>query len=292
MRKKRVNVILLISFIMCIVLLITNVVFAVQISKISKKQNEIEQLLADQQEKIDALGAGGYAPETVKHETEKEMPENLNTETESEMDHTDNGFGIYEIQQNDSIYNRISERSYRENNDIALSDLRYVKVLHYDYDHEIQSGELIVHKDIADKVITIFTALYDNEYEIESVKLIDDYWIDGNTAAMADSNSIEHNNTSAFCYRNITGGEELSNHAFGCAIDINPLQNPYVYLNDAGEPDCVEISKDYINRDLPDSHIIREGDICWQIFTDNGFEWGGSWTEPIDYQHFEIVINR
>ena len=196
-------------------------------------------------------------------------------------------FTASEIAEGDEVYNRINGKSYRENENISLEDLRYLQISHYDFDHEIQIGELIVNEELADEVLEIFQELYDAEYEIASMHLIDDYWVNEDPD-QADTNSIDHNNTSAFCYRVVTGGQNLSRHAYGCAIDINPQQNPYLTLEEDGTYYCDhENALEYMDRTLEDEHEIKEGDICWQIFTDHGFTWGGSWTNPKDYQHFE-----
>ena len=117
-----------------------------------------------------------------------------------------------EITYGDEIYNRINGKSYQENENISLKDLRYLQISHYDFDHKIQTGELIVNAELADEVLEIFQELYDAEYEIASMHLIDDYWVNEDPD-QADTNSIDHNNTSAFCYRVVTGGENLSRHA-------------------------------------------------------------------------------
>ena len=83
-------------------------------------------------------------------------------------------------------------------------------MLHYNFNHEIQVGEMIVNAAISRDVLSVFQELFAAEYEIQSMRLIDDYWTgDGDSS---DSNSIDNNNTSAFCYRQITGGGNLSNH--------------------------------------------------------------------------------
>ena len=194
-------------------------------------------------------------------------------------------FKAYEIEEGDSVYNRINGRSYYANDNIALSDLRYLKLVHYNFEHNVQVGELIINAAISDDVINIFKDLFYEEYEIESMRLIDDYWTgDGESS---DSNSIEHNNTSAFCYREITGGGRLSNHAFGRAIDINPQQNPYVWYS-GGQPQWShENASAYIDRTCGNPHVIVENDTCYNIFRKYGFSWGGLWSGTVDYQHFE-----
>lgn len=186
------------------------------------------------------------------------------------------------------VYARINGKSYVENSDITLSQLRYLTVLHYNYNHEIQAGELIVNEELADDFANIFLQLFESGYEINSMRLIDDFWMGDGIAS--DTESIKNNNTSAFCYRQIFGGSGLSNHAKGCAIDINPMENPYVSYSN-GEPVWFpEYSKDYIERKPSEPHVITDEDLCYEIFTEYGFTWGGDWETPKDYQHFERVM--
>ena len=194
-------------------------------------------------------------------------------------------FAIYEIAEGDEIYERINGKSYRKNNHVALSDLRYLKVLHYNFHHKPQMGEIIVNVKIAEDVISIFRELYEAEYEIQSMYLVDNYWTgDGDSS---DSASIDVNNTSAFNYRNATGSSNLSRHAYGMAIDLNPQQNPYLWKSGNRYKYAHDNAASFIDRKMDDPHIIVKGDICYEIFKKYGFSWGGEWTNPIDYQHFE-----
>lgn len=185
----------------------------------------------------------------------------------------------------DEILGRISGKSYSENEDIGVEQLRYLKVLHYNFDHQIQVGELIVNADLSEDVLGIFTELFEQEYEINSMYLIDNYWT--GEGESSDAASIEVNNTSAFCYRRIVGGEGLSNHALGRAIDINPQQNPYVVYQGERPVWDHENASDYIDRGSNAEHMITHEDLCYQIFMKYGFTWGGDWESPKDYQHFE-----
>lgn len=185
----------------------------------------------------------------------------------------------------DEVYRRIEGRSYQEGGETQWNDLRYLKVLHYNFDHEIQVGELIVNACLAEEVCDIFEELFLAEYEIQSLRLIDDFWTGDGVSS--DEASIQANNSSAFCYRVIAGKERLSRHAYGCAIDINPLQNPFVtYVNDipSGYP---SYSEGFVERRAGERHVITEDDVCCRIFKAHGFSWGGDWTNPKDYQHFE-----
>ncbi len=204
---------------------------------------------------------------------------------ELDMDHLEKYFQAYEIKTEGAVYGRINGKSYRDNQDVALSDLRYLKVLHYNFDHQLQVGEIIVNKGLAEEVLEIFREFYDAEYEIQSMHLVDNYWTgDGESS---DSASIDKNNTSCFNYRPVTGGKKLSNHAYGFAIDINPQQNPYVSYRDGKARWSHENANDYIDRSTGLPHVITHEDLAFKIFTAHGFSWGGDWSNPKDYQHFE-----
>lgn len=194
-------------------------------------------------------------------------------------------FKAYEITEGDAVYSRINGKSYYDNENLGLADLRYLKMIHYNFDHQVQVGEMIVNAAISEDVLNIFRELYEAEYEIASMRLIDDYWTgDGGSS---DSNSIDHNNTSAFCYRPITGGGKLSNHAYGRAIDLNPQQNPYVWNSGGQLQWSHENASAYVDRTSGDPHVIVQNDVCYNIFAKYGFSWGGLWSDPTDYQHFE-----
>lgn len=188
-----------------------------------------------------------------------------------------------------SVYSRINGKSYRENADISLSELRYLKVLHYNFEQQIQVGEMIVNTAIAQDVLEIYEQLFENEYEIQSIYLVDNFWLDAGGNA-SDSNSIEFNNTSAFNYREVsgmTGTGTLSKHALGLAIDLNPQQNPYVTYTESGPVYTHKNASPYIDRESGADHMITHEDLSYKLFTQHGFTWGGDWSGTVDYQHFE-----
>lgn len=168
---------------------------------------------------------------------------------------------------------------------ISYEDLRYLNIRYYDFNGEIQTGELICNKNIAQDLIEIFYQLYLNEYQIEKIRLIDEYNGD-DTASMLD------NNTSCFNYRVVDGTSSLSKHAIGCAIDINPFYNPYVVYNKNGSGETYispEGSEIYADRSQNFPYKIDENDLCYKLFTEHGFTWGGNWNSCKDYQHFQKV---
>ena len=194
-------------------------------------------------------------------------------------------FQEYTIQKGDGVYNRIYGKSFVDNSKISLGSLRYLRILHYDYRHRVRLGEMIVDKDISQDVLDIFKTLFEAGYEIESMRLIDDFW--KGTGSASDDASIKANNTSAFCYRVISGSGTLSEHAYGHAIDVNPKQNPYYTIYNGRYYDMYEWDKPYVDRTSGLPHMILKGDICQNTFNKYGFFWGGDWTHLKDYQHFE-----
>lgn len=164
---------------------------------------------------------------------------------------------------------------------IDYSELRYVHVLHYDFTGAPAEGELICNAAIAEDLLDIFYELYRNEYQIEKIRLIDEY--DGD-----DTASMEDNNTSCFNYRVVEGSTNLSKHAYGLAIDVNPFYNPYITYNKDGTEHVSPIAAEaYADRGRSFPYKIDENDLCYRLFTEHGFTWGGNWNSCKDYQHFQ-----
>ena len=170
-----------------------------------------------------------------------------------------------------------------EDLEISYEELRYVHILHYDFEGNPTEGELICNKFIAGDLVEIFYELYRNEYQLEQVHLIDEY--DGD-----DTASMEANNTSCFNYRVVEGSTSLSKHALGLALDINPFYNPYItYNEDGSENVSPEGSEIYADRDVSFPYKIDENDLAYKLFKQHGFTWGGNWNSSKDYQHFQKV---
>ncbi len=183
------------------------------------------------------------------------------------------------------VFERMNGVSYVDNDDIALSDLRYLRMLYVGFDGQPHVGEMVVNAQIADTVLEIFRILYDSGYQIEKMRLIDDYGGD-------DDASCLDNNTSCFNYRVVEGSTNLSRHAYGMAIDINPFYNPYVTYEDGIENISPEGSEPYADRSADFPHKIGgEGDLCLELFEERGFTWGGDWRTLKDYQHFQINVS-
>jgi hypothetical protein len=137
---------------------------------------------------------------------------------------------------------------------------------------------LIAHEDLAAEVVAIFEQLLQLRYPIEKIRTVDNY------PAADDELSMEDNNTSAFNCRDIPGTGSWSRHAFGRAIDLNPLLNPYIDRTGAFQPTN---AAPYLDRNRTDPGLLHAEDPAVRVFTDRGWRWGGSWRTPLDYQHFE-----
>lgn len=290
-RKKRSKKLSLIRSLVCLVLLATCVCLGFSLHKIREVNRDLKREKRILEEENSRMQESHQSEEEAIPQEEFQgeimITAGMIIDEDDLEQNQDAFYQIHEIREGDAIYQRIYGKSYVDNDDISLDELRYLTVLHYNFDHQVQVGELIVNARISNAVIQIFRQLYEQEYEIQSMRLIDDYWKgDGESS---DTASVEANNTSAFCYRTITGGSSLSNHAYGLAIDINPQQNPYVTFREDGTPEWEhDNAQAYIDRESGEAHMIVRGDACHSAFLNYGFSWGGDWNNPRDYQHFEM----
>lgn len=210
------------------------------------------------------------------------------------------------------------KKSWKQGCPVELADLSYLVLTHWGFDGKVKVGELVVHRKLALPTINAFADLFTDRYPIEKMELIENY--DGN-----DDRSMVANNSSAFNCRDITGKPGIySKHSYGGAIDINPLQNPYVaprstslksmgwdnaegkgdFLRRKGYDtvspvlsfctkrpnDCLvlpKIGREYIDRSKIVPGYLHTDSAAVNAFTDRGFDWGGNWSSLLDYQHFE-----
>ncbi len=196
----------------------------------------------------------------------------------AEPTQTTDDFYISEIP--DDISEKMQGRSYKADCTVPRKELRYIHVLHMGFDGQTHEGELVVNKAIADDVLEIFEELYKAEYPIEKVRLVDEYDAD-------DEASMSDNNSSAFNFRFISHTTKISKHGMGMAVDINTLYNPYVKTVDGKLSIEPANAADYVDRSADFPYKIDHDDLCYKLFTEHGFEWGGDWTHSKDYQHFE-----
>jgi D-alanyl-D-alanine carboxypeptidase len=170
--------------------------------------------------------------------------------------------------------------SYRPGCPVALSHLRYLEMTYLGFDGRVHSGEMVVHEDFAAAVTRVFARLYDARWPIRRMRLVDDYRGD-------DERSMAANNTSGFNCRRVAGSATWSAHAYGAAIDINPVQNPYLAAGSVQPPAGRRFAWiDRSARSRTPAGAIRAGDVVVRSFAGIGWQWGGDWTSSKDYQHF------
>lgn len=169
--------------------------------------------------------------------------------------------------------------SYHKGAPVTLDQLRQVHVRYWNFDGQEQSGTLVVYEAVADEIMAIFKDLHEVAYPIALIQPIEAY-------GGSDDLSMADNNTSAFNHRVVQGTSKLSQHAFGLAVDINPVQNPYV-TSDGIFP---EQGGMYLDREDVRQGMIVRGDPCYLAFTERGWQWGGDYKSVKDYQHFQKKI--
>ena len=175
-----------------------------------------------------------------------------------------------------SVRAQMVGKSWQPGCPVALDQLRLVRVSHYGFDGRVQTGVLVVNADVASDVVRVFRRLYELRFPIRRMQLVDTY-------GASDFRSIEADNTSAFNCRRATGSTHWSEHAFGHAIDLDPLENPYVENGRTSHRRSVP----YLDR----SHL-RRGMVTPAVvaaFRAIGWGWGGDWSGTVkDYQHFSL----
>ena len=181
----------------------------------------------------------------------------------------------------DAVFQRMKGKSYKTGCTLARTDLRYLRVLHRNAEGKPQLGEMVCHKKIANILLEVFRKLYEANYRIERMVLVDNY-------DAVDERSMAANNTSAFNYRAVAGSRTLSKHSRGLAVDINPLYNPCLKLRTGKvlPQEGAAYAKNRDSRkDIP--YKIDHNDLAYKLLHAKGFTWGGDWRSVKDYQHFE-----
>ncbi len=165
--------------------------------------------------------------------------------------------------------------SWHEGCPVELRELRLVRLTYRGFDGDSHMGRLVVHRRWGDEMLEVFARIYLRDFPIRRVRLVDLYGAD-------DQESMRHDNTSAFNCRYVAGTTTWSQHAFGRAIDINPVENPYV----DGSHVSPRNGRPYADRSDIRPGMVEKRDVVWRAFRSIGWEWGGTWTSAQDYQHF------
>lgn len=174
-----------------------------------------------------------------------------------------------------AVRKRVTGVSWHRGCPAGLNRLRYLRIAFYGFDDRVHKGEMIANRSAVEALRTAFATLYSSRFPIRRMRLVDDY-------GGSDFRSIEADNTSAFNCRRTTGQSSWSQHAYGLALDINPIENPYVSNGRTSHP----ASRRYLNRSRHRRGMAYPGGALVKAFRQVGWGWGGSWSNPTDYQHF------
>ncbi len=171
--------------------------------------------------------------------------------------------------------------SWHEGCPVHYQNLRYLTMTYIDFSGKERTGEMIVHKTVAKEVTGIFKKLYKSGYPIRQMHLVSDF-------GGSDWKSIDADNTSAFNCRNATGSKKWSKHSYGRAIDLNPLENPYISRNGhiAHKASFQYRKRVHRNKSAEDRAVLLRNNEAVKIFKAYGWQWGGDWHGVKDYQHF------
>lgn len=178
-----------------------------------------------------------------------------------------------------TVQDRMRGRSWRDDPRCpAWAALAWIQLDHLDFAGEVRTGELVCAQAIAADVISLFARLYRLGFPIRTMTLIDDFDAD-------DDRSMAADNCSAFNFRVVAGTDMLSQHAHGLAVDLNPIENPWVtparHVPPAGA--------DFLDRTaIRPGMIVRPGPVT-AVLDELGWEWGGDWRHASDYHH---VVRR
>jgi hypothetical protein len=172
---------------------------------------------------------------------------------------------------------RVIERSsWHRGCPVAQTDLAWVRLTFWGFDAQRHTGELLVHRTVADDIVSVFRILYCTRFPQEQVVIVRSY--DPDAPPTGDGNG-----TGSFVCRPSIGASYFSQHAYGLAIDVNTFQNPYVKGGDVVLP---ELASSYLRRDeIRPGMIVAAGPVI-EAFARIGWEWGGHWNESLDFQHF------
>jgi len=166
---------------------------------------------------------------------------------------------------------------------VPLRDLALLRFNHVGFDGEVHRGPMVVHRSVAADVLGVFRTLFETGFPLKRVALASRF------RPNADPDT-RRNVTAAFnCRPVITPDgpqETFSQHAWGLAVDVNPLQNPYVAADGSVRN---RFARPYVDRsqDLPG--MIHEGDVVVRAFAAIGWSWGGRWSGGRDYMHFSLT---
>lgn len=170
--------------------------------------------------------------------------------------------------------------SWRPGCPVSPEQLRMIRLSHWGFDDRPAKGAIVVNAAQVEPVVTVFRQLYDQRFPIRRMEPVDVFGGDDRASMAAD-------NTSGFNCRNAvaSGPPRWSAHAFGEAIDVNPVENPYVQGGQVQPPE----GADYVDRSRYRPGMVIAGGVVTAAFASVGWSWGGTWGATPDYQHFSVT---
>jgi hypothetical protein len=166
--------------------------------------------------------------------------------------------------------------SWRPGCPVHHTNLRDVEIPYWNYSGNRRVGHLIVNVHVIEDIRAAFRRLYDQRFPVRSIRPVSEF------RNASDARSMAANNTSAFNCRSVAGTTTWSQHSYGRAVDINPIQNPYV-VNGRADPTA---GQPWVSRSGGGPGMAMPGNVLVRAFTARGWGWGGTWTSKKDYQHF------
>jgi hypothetical protein len=168
--------------------------------------------------------------------------------------------------------------SWRPGCPVSPSQLSRLTVSHWDFSGRRRIGSIVVRSTEARDVVSVFRRLYAARFPIRRLRLVEAY-------KGSDDASMAADNTSGFNCRYVSGTRRWSQHAYGLAIDVNPVENPFVHGGRVEPP----AGRRYLDRSRVRPGMIVSGDLVVRAFAAIGWSWGGHWTSSKDYQHFSAT---
>jgi hypothetical protein len=153
-----------------------------------------------------------------------------------------------------------------------------VRLSYWGFDRTAHVGALVVRDRVADEVVQVFRRLYSGRFPIRRLRKVDAY-------RGSDDASMAADNTSAFNCRFVPGTRRWSQHAYGEAIDVNPVENPYLQGARVRPPAGAR----YLDRTRIRPGMAVPGGLLVRAFESVGWKWGGRWSGSPDYQHFSTT---
>ena len=172
----------------------------------------------------------------------------------------------------------LARSTWTEGCPVDPDDLAYLTVAFRGFDGLNHTGEIVVHTDEAEGIVSVFETLHRADFPIEEMRIV-------TPADLVAPPTGDGNNTAGFVCRPVTGGTTFSEHAKGLAVDINPFHNPYV----RGDRILPELATAYVDRSRNLPGMIQPDDVVVEAFAAIGWSWGGDWTSLVDHHHFSAT---